>query len=63
MEYKNNNIEFLKEYYNVKSLKGRKCELCEKPLRLIGLLRINGDINLVDWTTRKFHKSCYKKIV
>jgi hypothetical protein len=49
--------------YNLESLKGRKCEYCDKPLRVIGLLRMNGDVNILDWSKRKLHKSCYKKIV
>ena len=49
--------------YNIESLKNRKCELCGRTLKIIGLLRINGDIRYMDWSTRKFHKSCYKKIV
>ena len=42
----------------------RICKLCLRPLKLIGVTRRNGkDINLIDWSTRKYHKRCYKKIV
>lgn len=38
--------------------------MCNKPLRLIGNTRKNGKtINNTtgkDWTTRKFHKKCWK---
>ena len=55
MEYKN---------YDMESLKGRKCELCKGTLKMIGFQRLNGkDIKLFDWSNRKFHKRCYKKIV
>ena len=42
--------------------KGRKCNLCNKSLKTIGLQRINGDYNYCDWATRDYHKKCYKII-
>jgi hypothetical protein len=55
LEYKN---------YNIESLKNRKCELCKGTLKMIGFQRLNGkDIKLFDWSKRKYHKRCYKKIV
>ena len=54
MEYKNNAaIELF----------SRVCQLCKKPLRIIGIQRKNGKEMYPDWATRKWHKSCYKKIV
>lgn len=42
------------------------CHYCHTPLRKIGEDRKNGkSINNKtnkDWKTRKFHKSCYKKV-
>jgi hypothetical protein len=31
-----------------------------KPLKIIGIQRVNGNCDFVDWNTRKYHKSCYK---
>ena len=53
MEYKNHNVD----------LYSRKCELCGGKLKIIGLQRKNGKELYKDWNTRKYHKSCYKKIV
>ena len=38
----------------------RTCEYCSKPLKVIGIQRVNGSCDVVDWTNRKYHKSCYK---
>lgn len=42
------------------------CEHCGKPLKLIGADRKSGKIlnnsNGKDWSGRKFHKKCYKKV-
>jgi hypothetical protein len=43
-------------------LSGRKCTLCKKGLKLIGLQRLNGKLHQCDWTTRDYHKKCYKII-
>lgn len=42
-----------------------KCEICNKPLKLIGADRKNGKVinnkTGKDWTTRTKHKKCWKK--
>ena len=39
-----------------------KCLACGKPLKLIGVERVNGRRNYKDWETREYHKQCYLKI-
>ena len=45
--------------------KFRICQMCNKPLRAIGLDRKNGKVTKYgyngDWMERKFHKRCYKE--
>ena len=54
MEYKN---------YTAIDLFSRVRQHCHKPLRMIGVQRKNGKELYKDWTSRKWHKKCYKKIV
>ena len=39
-----------------------KCLAYGKPLKLIGVERVNGRRNYKDWETREYHKQCYLKI-
>lgn len=39
-----------------------ECERCGKPLKAIGLARTNGKKTHNDWSSRKLHKCCWKKI-
>lgn len=41
----------------------RICQHCNKPLKIIGILRKNGSNNYEDYKERKYHKKCYKKII
>jgi hypothetical protein len=41
----------------------RICQCCNKPLKIIGVLRKNGSNNYEDYKERKYHKKCYKKII
>jgi hypothetical protein len=41
----------------------RICQCCNKPLKIIGILRKNGSNNYEDYKERKYHKKCYKKII
>tara|TARA_Y100000114_G_C11741580_1_gene319228 strand:- start:1321 stop:1509 length:189 start_codon:yes stop_codon:yes gene_type:complete len=42
------------------------CEYCGKPLKKIGFDRSNGRLYSGngghDWSTRKFHKKCFKQV-
>jgi exopolysaccharide biosynthesis protein len=42
------------------------CEYCGKPLKAIGMQRSNGKLFSAnysrDWSSRKYHKKCYKLI-
>jgi hypothetical protein len=40
-------------------LKTRKCQHCNKSLKLIGMARINGSTGYLDWNDRKYHKKCF----
>ena len=39
----------------------RTCKWCSKSLVAIGTSRANGKANHSDWSTRKYHKACYKE--
>jgi len=45
------------------NLKHRICDICKKPLRLIGIQRKNGGSNTTDWCERKYHKKCFIKFI
>ena len=47
------------EINKTNSLKGRTCSHCNKPLKLIGLQRKNGNNDFVDYKARHVHKKCY----
>ena len=56
----------MSEKPKTKKLK-RKCQMCKRPLVLIGIERENGKFirnrNGKDWDSRKYHKKCYKDIM
>ena len=43
-------------------IENRYCEICKKKLKLIGASNKNNKKSFYyDWTTRKYHKKCYKE--
>ena len=44
------------------SEKKYKCIYCDKALVSIGNKRVNG-ANHIDWSSRKYHKKCWKIII
>jgi hypothetical protein len=46
-----------------KNLKGRICKACNKPLKVIGITRKNGNNDFIDKPNRMYHKRCYKDVL
>jgi hypothetical protein len=44
-----------------KTLEKRVCLYCNKHLVKIGKERSNGNNQIHDWSSRKYHKKCYKE--
>ena len=44
-----------------KTFEKRVCLYCKKHLVKIGRERVNGNNPIHDWSTRKYHKKCYKE--
>ena len=42
--------------------KMNKCFDCEKVIKVAGNMRKNGKKGFIDWTGRKYHIQCWKKI-
>ena len=40
-------------------LSHKRCEVCNKPLQIIGLLRRNGQANIFDDPARTYHLKCH----
>jgi chromosome segregation and condensation protein ScpB len=45
----------------MEELKGRKCKVCDKPLKAVGMNRKNGKGFYSDWKDRSTHLKCYKE--
>jgi hypothetical protein len=45
----------------MEELKGRKCKVCQKPLKAVGMNRKNGKGVYNDWKDRSTHLKCYKE--
>ena len=40
----------------------KTCDACGKPLQAIGAARRNGTARHRDWSSRRYHKQCYRAI-
>ena len=44
-------------------LKNRKCKHCQGFLKVIGVQRLNGNVDFIDYNSRQLHKKCYREFM